>query len=76
MKPRISLITICVDDLVKSLCLCDGLGLAMQRIIDTEFEFGAVAFFDLEEGCNSPSGRARALQGMRGCRWKPPVRRS
>ena len=51
MKPRISLITICVDDLEKSLRFYrDGLGLATQGIIGTEFEYGAVAFFDLEAG--------------------------
>lgn len=49
MKPRISLITIGVDDLEKSLRFYrDGLGLATPGIIGTEFEYGAVAFFDLE----------------------------
>lgn len=51
MKPRISLITICVDDLEKSLRFYrNGLGLATQGIIGTEFEYGAVAYFDLEAG--------------------------
>ncbi|MGH8634032.1 MAG: VOC family protein [Burkholderiales bacterium] len=51
MKPRISLITICVDDLEKSLAFYrDGLGLATQGIMGTEFEHGAVAFFNLEAG--------------------------
>ena len=51
MKPRISLITICVDDLEKSLAFYrDGLGLATQGIMGTEFEYGAVAFFNLEAG--------------------------
>jgi hypothetical protein len=49
MKPRISLITIGVDDLERSLRFYrDGLGLSTQGIIGTEFEYGAVAFFDLE----------------------------
>jgi uncharacterized protein len=49
MKSRISLITICVDDLEKSLRFYrDGLGLATKGIVGTEFEHGAVAFFDLE----------------------------
>ena len=48
MKPRISLITLGVDDLEESLRFYrDGLGLATQGIIGTEFEYGAVAFFDL-----------------------------
>jgi catechol 2,3-dioxygenase-like lactoylglutathione lyase family enzyme len=49
MKPRISLITLGVDDLEKSLRFYrDGLGLATQGITGTEFEYGAVAFFDLQ----------------------------
>jgi len=51
MKPRISLITIGVDDLEKSLAFYrDGLGLTTEGIIGEEFEDGTVAFFDLEGG--------------------------
>jgi catechol 2,3-dioxygenase-like lactoylglutathione lyase family enzyme len=51
MKPRISLITICVDDLERSLRFYrDGLGLKTEGIVGTEFEHGAVAFFDLQAG--------------------------
>ncbi len=49
MKPRVSLITLGVDDLEASLRFYrDGLGLATDGIIGTEFEYGAVAFFDLQ----------------------------
>lgn len=49
MKPRISLITLGVDDLQESLRFYrDGLGLTTQGIIGTEFEDGAVVFFDLQ----------------------------
>ncbi len=49
MQPRISLITLGVDDLEKSLGFYrDGLGLETQGIIGTEFEDGAVVFFDLQ----------------------------
>ena len=49
MKPRITLITLGVDDLEKSLAFYrDGLGLASQGIVGSQFEYGAVAFFDLE----------------------------
>ncbi len=49
MKPRINLITLGVDDLEKSLHFYrDGLGLPTQGIIGSEFEHGAVAFFDLQ----------------------------
>jgi catechol 2,3-dioxygenase-like lactoylglutathione lyase family enzyme len=51
MKPRITVITVGVDDLEKSLVFYrDGLGLPTQGIIGTEFEHGAVAFFDLQGG--------------------------
>lgn len=51
MKPRISLITLCVDNLETSLAFYrDGLGLDTPGIVGTELEHGAVAFFDLEGG--------------------------
>jgi uncharacterized protein len=51
MKARITVITIGVDDLEKSLRFYrDGLGLLTQGIIGTEYEYGAVAFFDLQAG--------------------------
>lgn len=49
MKPRISLITLGVDDLEASLRFYrDGLGLATDGIIGTEFDHGAVVFFELQ----------------------------
>lgn len=51
MKPRITLLTLCVDDLERAVAFYrDGLGFATQGIIGTEFENGAVAFFQLESG--------------------------
>jgi catechol 2,3-dioxygenase-like lactoylglutathione lyase family enzyme len=51
MKPRITLITLGVDDLERSVAFYrDGLGLETQGIVGTQFEHGAVAFFDLEAG--------------------------
>ena len=51
MKPRITVITIGVDDLESSLRFYrDGLGLRTEGIIGKEFEHGAVAFFDLQAG--------------------------
>ena len=51
MKPRITLITLGVDDLESALRFYrDGLGLHTEGIIGTEFEHGAVAFFDLQAG--------------------------
>ncbi|HET8786981.1 MAG TPA: VOC family protein [Candidatus Limnocylindrales bacterium] len=51
MKPRISVITLGVDDLERAVRFYrDGLGLATEGIVGTEFEHGAVAFFELEGG--------------------------
>ena len=51
MKPRISLITLGVDDLERSVGFYrDGLGLTTEGIVGKESEFGAVAFFELQGG--------------------------
>jgi uncharacterized protein len=51
MHPRITVITIGVDDLERSLEFYrDGLGFPTEGIVGTEFEYGAVAFFDLQAG--------------------------
>jgi uncharacterized protein len=51
LKPRISVLTLGVDDLERSLKFYrDGLGLSTKGIIGEEFEHGAVAFFDLQAG--------------------------
>lgn len=51
MKPRITVLTLGVDDLPRALRFYrDGLGLPTEGIIGEELEFGAVAFFDLQPG--------------------------
>lgn len=51
MKPRISVVTLGVADLERSLTFYrDGLGLPTQGIIGQEFEHGKVVFFDLADG--------------------------
>jgi catechol 2,3-dioxygenase-like lactoylglutathione lyase family enzyme len=51
MKPRITLITLGVDDLEKAVLFYrDGLGFPTEGIVGREFEHGAVAFFDLQSG--------------------------
>jgi catechol 2,3-dioxygenase-like lactoylglutathione lyase family enzyme len=51
MKPRVTVITLGVDDLERSLAFYrDGLGLQTPGIVGQEFEYGAVAFFDLQPG--------------------------
>jgi len=51
MKPRITLLTLGVDDLERSLAFYrDGLGFPTNGIVGKEFEHGAVVFFDLQSG--------------------------
>jgi catechol 2,3-dioxygenase-like lactoylglutathione lyase family enzyme len=51
MKPKIRILTIGVDDLERSVKFYrDGLGLPTEGIIGTQFEHGAIAFFELEAG--------------------------
>lgn len=51
MKPRISVLTLGVEDLERATAFYrDGLGLHTEGIVGTEFEHGAVAFFELNGG--------------------------
>lgn len=51
MKPRITVITIGVDDLDTSLRFYrDGLGFRTEGIVGKEFEYGAVVFIQLQPG--------------------------
>ena len=51
MIPRISVLTLGVADLERSVAFYrDGLQLQTQGIIGKEFEYGAVAFFELQGG--------------------------
>jgi len=51
MKPRITMLTLGVDDLERAVEFYrDGLGFPSEGIVGQEFEHGAVAFFDLQVG--------------------------
>lgn len=51
MKPRVTVLTLGVDDLERALRFYrDGLGLPTEGIVGQEFEHGAVAFFELQSG--------------------------
>lgn len=51
MQNRVTLITLGVEDLERSLAFYrDGLGWSTKGIVGTEFEHGAVVFFDLQPG--------------------------
>jgi len=50
MKPRIKVLTLAVSDLERSLTFYrDGMGLPTKGIVATEFEDGAVVFFEMNE---------------------------
>ncbi|WP_165243944.1 VOC family protein [Paludisphaera soli] len=73
MKPRISVITLAVEDLERSLRFYrDGLGLATEGIIGTEFEHGAVAFFDLQPGLKLAIWPRASLAHDSGVALHPP----
>lgn len=51
MRPRINVLTLGVDDIDRAVRFYrDGLGFRTDGIVGREFEFGAVAFFDLQPG--------------------------
>ena len=51
MKPRIKVVTLGVDDLEAALAFYrDGLGLQTKGVVGTEFEDGAVVFFEMNDG--------------------------
>ncbi len=51
MKPRVTVITLGVDDLERAVRFYrDGLGFPTEGIVGTEFEHGAVVFIDLQPG--------------------------
>ena len=51
MKPRITMLTLGVDDLERAMRFYrDGLGFETDGIVGANFEHGAVAFFELQSG--------------------------
>src|SRR3954463_12702895 len=73
MKPRITVITIGVDDMERALRFYrDGLGLPTQGIVGTEFGEGAVAFFDLQSGLKLAIWLRRSIAGDANISEGPP----
>ena len=73
MKPRVTVITIGVENLERALAFYrDGLGLPTQGIVGTEFEFGAVAFFDLRAGVKLAIWPRRSIAHDSGVPEGPP----
>lgn len=50
MKPRVTVITLGVDDLESAVAFYRALGLETKGIVGEEYDHGAVAFFDLQPG--------------------------
>lgn len=73
MKPRITLITLGVDNLEASLAFYrDGLGLATPGIVGAEFENGAVVFIDLQPGLKLALWPRSSLAKDAGLAVSPP----
>ena len=75
MKPRVTFITLGVDDLPRAVTFYrDGLGLPTPGIIGTEFEHGAVAFFDMQPGLKLALFPRQNLAQDAGIPLEPPSR--
>jgi uncharacterized protein len=73
LKPRITVLTLGVDDLEASLRFYrDGLGLATEGIVGREFEYGAVAFFDLQPGLRLALWHQASIARDAGLPMQPP----
>ena len=72
MEPRITFITLGVDDLERAVRFYrDGLGLATKGIVGSEFENGAVAFFNLQPGLKLALWPRRSLAADAGLPVQP-----
>jgi uncharacterized protein len=73
MRPRLTVLTIAVADLQRSVAFYrDGLGFPTDGIVGTEFEHGAVTFFDLDQGLRLALWHRSDLAHDAGLRPAPP----
>jgi catechol 2,3-dioxygenase-like lactoylglutathione lyase family enzyme len=73
MNPRITLVTLGVDDLERAVAFYrDGLGFKTKGIVGTEVENGAVAFFNLESGLKLGLWPRKSLAADSGLPLRPP----
>lgn len=73
MQPRITLVTLGVADLDRAVAFYrDGLGWPTQGIVGTEFDNGAVAFFELDQGLKLALWPRRSLAADAGLPVQPP----
>jgi catechol 2,3-dioxygenase-like lactoylglutathione lyase family enzyme len=72
MKPRITVITLGVDDLDRAVDFYrDGLGLKTEGIVGREFEHGAVCFFDLQSSLKLAVWPRKSLAHDTGLQQQP-----
>ena len=72
MKPHVTFITLGVDDLEQAVTFYrDGLGWDTKGITGTEFENGAVAFFNLQSGVRLALWPRRSLAADSGLPLQP-----
>ena len=70
MQPRLTLLTLGVDDLERAVAFYrDGLGFATKGIVGQQFENGAVCFFNLEGGLKLALWPRRSLAADTGLPW-------
>lgn len=75
MKPRISVITLGVNDLERSVAFYkDGLGFTTEGIVGKEFAYGAVAFFELQSGLRLALWPRESIAHDTGVDVQPPSR--
>jgi catechol 2,3-dioxygenase-like lactoylglutathione lyase family enzyme len=72
MKPRLTLVTLGVDDLERAVAFYRALGWTTPGIVGTEFEHGAVAFFELQPGLKLALWQRRSLAADSGVPLGPP----
>jgi predicted lactoylglutathione lyase len=74
MKPRITFITLGVDDLERAVAFYrDGLGLPTDGIVGQEFDYGAVAFFELSGGLKLALWPRSSIARDAGVALQPPA---
>ena len=72
MHPRLTVLTLLVDDLERALAFYrDGLGLPTDGIVGRELEHGAVAFLDLQHGVRLALWSRRSLAHDAGLATEP-----
>ncbi len=72
MKPSVTFITLGVDDLERAVAFYrDGLGWPTTGIVGTEFETGAVAFFNLQPGLKLALWPRKSLAADSGLELQP-----